>query len=175
MSGGTELILDLLRTAQELADPKWDVPTEDYRPKSREFSKASEKFHGLLAHLLVRPSFVGSIKGKLKFGWQPAMRAVLGQDSPPSLDDSDIEFGMQIVRLAEYGLIRRVRKCPCGKWIVARLHNQEFCSTGCRQRQFRSSENYRAKRRKYMRDRYHLLKSGKAFARERVRGKRRAR
>jgi hypothetical protein len=62
---------------------------------------------------------------------------------------------------AQRAILNRLARCPgCSKWIFRRVAAQRFCSKQCRERVFKSSDNWRAHRRKYMRDYYRLKNSG---------------
>lgn len=64
------------------------------------------------------------------------------------------------IQLGEAGLLGRVRRCNhCQKWIFARFPHQSCCSAYCRERFFRSSEHWKAKRRKKAREYYWLHKN----------------
>jgi len=59
---------------------------------------------------------------------------------------------LNMIRLFEQGLIHRVRRClKCKKWFYARFRHQQFCSTRCQQSHYRSSEEWKAYRREWMR------------------------
>jgi hypothetical protein len=72
-------------------------------------------------------------------------------------NDDDIPFGegdavSSVLRLAELGQLNQLRKCACGNWFYARFRHQKFCATPCQQKDFRRTEEFRQKRRKYMRE-----------------------
>jgi len=57
-----------------------------------------------------------------------------------------------IVRLGERGLFHRLKQCTlCKKWLYARFAHQSYCSSRCRQKHFKSTPEWRAMRREYMR------------------------
>lgn len=61
------------------------------------------------------------------------------------------------IQSGESGLLERVRRCNhCKKWIFARFPHQVCCSAYCRERLFRSSEHWKAKRRKKAKEYYWL-------------------
>jgi hypothetical protein len=74
-------------------------------------------------------------------------------------DDSDAV--LDLLELARQGLLERLKQCPCGRWIWARFSHQRFCSSKCRERDFRSSEKWKEHRRQKAREYYRLHKSGK--------------
>jgi hypothetical protein len=58
-----------------------------------------------------------------------------------------------ILQLAERGVVHRVSECSeCGNWYFARFSHQKFCGGACQKKHFRDSEEWRAKRREYMRE-----------------------
>lgn len=55
--------------------------------------------------------------------------------------------------LARAGYLGRLRRCAyCEKWLYAKFRHQDYCSTKCQQEHYRKSEEWRSKRRIYMRD-----------------------
>lgn len=90
----------------------------------------------------------------IRFGWWPTRK-----QSPDRYDD--VSAVLDIAKLAERDLLGRLKECPCGKWIWARFSHQRFCSAKCREREFRSSEQWKEHRRQKAREYYKLHKSGK--------------
>jgi hypothetical protein len=72
---------------------------------------------------------------------------------------SDINAVFDLMQLSVMGLLDRLFQCSCGKWIFARFAHQKFCSARCREREFRSSAEWKAKRRQKAREYYWLHKS----------------
>ena len=63
-----------------------------------------------------------------------------------------------ILKLTQIGYLTRLRHCAyCHKWLYARFRHQVFCSTKCQQGHYTKSEQFKAHRRRYMRDRYQSL------------------
>jgi len=61
-------------------------------------------------------------------------------------------LGLLIWKAATSGVLWRVRECQtCAKWIAVRRMDHKFCSTLCREKDFRSSDSGRRKRAEYMR------------------------
>jgi len=57
-----------------------------------------------------------------------------------------------ILDLARAGYLNRLRRCVyCEKWLYAKFRHQMFCSRKCQQKHYAHSEEWRAKRREYMR------------------------
>src|SRR5207302_1420361 len=91
------------------------------------------------------------------------------------IDHDEWQAARSILRLAENGLIDRIRRCAhCSKkWLFARVPKQIHCSVECQQAHFRSNPGFKAKRRKYALKYYHDWLSPKsAKNRMRKKGKR---
>jgi len=71
----------------------------------------------------------------------------------------EIAAAMCVMHLAVRDELDRFRKCDCGKFFLAGRLDQIYCSTNCRVRYYQSSEEFKAKRRKYLRDLYRLKKA----------------
>jgi hypothetical protein len=66
------------------------------------------------------------------------------------------------LELARDGQISRIRRCSdCQSWYFARFAHQRFCTARCRERAFRSSEEWKKHRREKARDYYWLHKNAK--------------
>jgi hypothetical protein len=66
-----------------------------------------------------------------------------------------------VTNLAENGLLEMVRICQCQRWFFARREDQKACSPVCRHKNYEQTEEFKTKRRAYMRGYYALKKSGK--------------
>ncbi len=65
-----------------------------------------------------------------------------------------------VLQLIAQGAIMNVRRCQeCTKWYFARFSHQEFCSGSCRGKHFAKTEDFKQKRRDYMRRYYRRKKS----------------
>src|SRR5208282_981498 len=70
-----------------------------------------------------------------------------------ALDKVHAFFGLK--QLAEKGLLASVKSCAwreCKKWFFARFLHQEFCSTRCQQRAAHSTQTWKEKRKRYMKE-----------------------
>lgn len=90
-------------------------------------------------------------------GGYPILGWWSGENRPADPEDpaSDLSFTEQdaiiaIVDLAREGLLGKVRRCYCGDWFFANFVHQKFCCVQCQQKYYRSSEDYKAGRRAYM-------------------------
>ena len=83
-----------------------------------------------------------------------------GEDWPEGEDDpsedvwfSELDAILLISDLARAGLWHKIRRCQhCSGWLLAKFSHQKFCSHSCQQNYFRSSEEYKAERRAYVKD-----------------------
>jgi hypothetical protein len=92
------------------------------------------------------------VRVKVKFaGAGPARRLFLVL----AADSVEGEAVLSVLRLSQKGILDRVRKCPCcGRWFFARFRHQHFCETKCQQKQYRTSESWKAHRREWAREYY---------------------
>jgi hypothetical protein len=104
-------------------------------------------------------SIVGALVRRFKVAVAPVVRSVTTQSW-------EISWGLvgkmapaqglalvKVLHLADKGLLMRVRKCAwqeCGRWYFARFQHQEFCSGRCQQRAARSTQEWKDKRKAYM-------------------------
>src|ERR1700685_211383 len=64
-----------------------------------------------------------------------------------------------VVQIIEQKAILKIRRCKeCTSWFFAHFSHQEFCKTPCRRKHSAGSEEFKEKRRKYMRKYYKLQK-----------------
>lgn len=114
---------------------------------------ASRKLERLLRRYTFYPRFfpMGRL---LSFAWQPVR-----PDHPDRY--GEVSAIADLAKLAEKDLLGHLRECPCGKWFWARFSHQRFCSSKCRESEFRSSDKWKEHRRQKAREYYQLHKSGK--------------
>jgi ribosomal protein S27AE len=114
-----------------------------------------------LARYAVYPQFAyGMVEQHWLFLWKSAKRkyGYVRPVDPSRL--SEAEAALRVVDLAREGYVTRVRQCPCGKgWFFAKFRHQVFCGLKCQQQYFRTSEQFKAKRRVYMRKYRELVQS----------------
>lgn len=82
-----------------------------------------------------------------------------GNERPRDPDEPDEEMWftegdaiVQIIELARAGDFGRIRRCTCGYFFYYKFVHQKFCCTGCQQEFYRSSPEYKAMRRAYMKN-----------------------
>lgn len=61
---------------------------------------------------------------------------------------------MHLINLSQAGLVDKVRRCSCGKWLFARTRSSRWCSSRCRIGAYRSTPEWKEKRNQYARDYY---------------------
>lgn len=69
------------------------------------------------------------------------------------------------VNLVRTGRLMKLRRCSleeCNRWYLAKIEHQRYCKNACKQKQARSTEEFKAKRRNYMREEYHRKKERQA-------------
>ena len=92
-----------------------------------------------LRRYMVHPSLLFQVEDRWSVGFKPFSKGS--------------ELVSRFIRLAETGLLLRVRRCrKCEQWFFARYYHQAFCSHKCRQKNFRESEKGKLQRREYMRE-----------------------
>ncbi len=82
---------------------------------------------------------------------------MLTQEEPPlALFSGQIRLFLQI---AAQGAVLKIRRCKqCSRWYFAHFPHQGFCTTKCRVKHQGQSPEFKAHRRKYMRDWYYKQK-----------------
>ena len=67
-----------------------------------------------------------------------------------------------ILKLTQIGYLTRLRRCAlCQEWLYAKFRHQTFCSMRCQQKRYTRTEEFKAKRRAYMRRYYRTNFAGK--------------
>ena len=129
-------------------------------PKSGGLPRRSQREHELISKLnplLRRYTFspwywtaLGDFH--LMQWWSRNERPSDPEDPESGIDFDEEDAILRIMDLAREGILSRVRRCSCGDWFFAKFSHQKFCCTRCQQDYYRSSEEYRAKRRLYMKN-----------------------
>ena len=122
-----------------------------YPKKSdREVQLASELNHRLLRYQL-SPYYWMTLGDYPIIGWWSRKNRPRSEDDPTEEESfTEDDAIIAIVDLAREGLLNRIRRCHCKDWFFASNAHQKFCCTRCQQKYFRSSEDYKAGRRAYM-------------------------
>jgi hypothetical protein len=86
-------------------------------------------------------SSMGAVVPIPAFGTEHPQRAM---DEPGAIQ--------RMLALSRSGYLDRVRTCvACEQWFYARFSHAKFCSQACQQRYFRSSEEFKEHKKRYMR------------------------
>jgi hypothetical protein len=117
--------------------------------------RVPDELHELLFQYWVSPLLVFSNDGNPQLVYRTTPKA------RGKVDLGEIAAVMCVMHLGLRDEFERVRKCSCGKFFFARRLDQLYCTTTCRVKYHQSSAQFKAKRRKYQREWYHLKKSGK--------------
>jgi hypothetical protein len=125
----------------------------------QDHTKSIERLQKLLQEYKYFPMFfpLGSIS---QSHWFPVPRGNKYSHGW-AIDYDDSNAVLDMAQLADADLLNRLKKCICGRWMFARFSHQRFCSVKCREKEFRSSPEWKAYRRKKAREYYQLHKSGK--------------
>jgi hypothetical protein len=125
-----------------------------FRPKKsdREIQLES-KLNGLLLRYQLSPWYwmtIGSYP--IVGGWSRKNRPKDQEDPEEDVWFTEEDAIVAIIDLAREGLLCKLRRCHCRDWFFANFIHQKFCCTRCQQEYYRSSEDYKAKRRTYMKN-----------------------
>lgn len=86
------------------------------------------------------------------FAWWRRDSREKGEDHLRMMASEALEV---ILKLTQMGQLNRLRHCAqCKRWLYAKFRHQHFCSVKCQQKNYSDSEEWRAHRRQYMRNRY---------------------
>jgi len=124
----------------------------------RRVSGLVNKLNKALANFRLRPHFEKKAGLAGRVSWFHATnknRLNIGILAGGNYDEIPFDEGdaiWSLLRLFEEGRLHRLRKCACGKWFYGRFSHQAFCANPCQQRDFRKTDEFRRKRRKYMRE-----------------------
>ena len=147
---------------EEFVDEDGDVAIQAKRHLLKPLAAA----HNRMTKLFRRHKFfplVWSFGGALVFQWCPISSPAgkfKGRWPPIAGDYSESQAVYEMTWMMPND-IKKLRECACSKWFYARFSHQRFCSSKCRERAFRSSEVWKAYRRRKAREYYQLHKSGK--------------
>jgi hypothetical protein len=146
----------------EIAGTEWPK----WRFKDKRLRELSEKGEGIVAHLnrLLSthqrfPSILVNHNLQVFQGnnWEPF----------DSVEECALDL---LLEEQKKGNISRFRRCDrCEKWFYAVTHHQRFCVEGCRKQYASRSDEYKRKRRSYMRDYRKREKDGESRALSSVR------
>jgi predicted RNA-binding Zn ribbon-like protein len=108
------------------------------------------------------PEFLFRVGDQWVYRWTATSGRRLFPEPNEKIRPNEQDALLSLLSLARQGCLQRVRQCKqCGKWFFARFRTQNFCQTKCQQTYFRSSKEWKAHRREYMRKNRALHRSGK--------------
>lgn len=157
---------------------------KDKRKLAREANRPYADLQRSLQRYVFRPRLTGMTGGEwiLNF-YRPALKGEFlwkteyGRTSEPgatviglpTYTVSEGDAVLAILRLAQRGLLDRVRPCPTclQTWVYAKHTNYKFCSTKCRENYYTKTDEYRAKKADQMRQYRDRLRRREALERTR--------
>ena len=168
---GKKRIIELLQTANELATltTPGQLPTIHlltWKPKGtraqlknlRRSGRLARRLRRQLSRYKVYPEVSLGRNGVWRQHWKALTRTselpitVSAQGDTESYSFCEEDAVLRILELAKQGNLHRIRKCRyCGNWFFARVRHGNYCQRKCQQANFRTSEQFRAYRCKYMR------------------------
>lgn len=123
------------------------VAPEKYRVQL-EIDRLLASINKRLARYRFWPYMLGVYQARWAMAWsqkRPAKKYKMGEAQALEI----------ILNLARAAHLNRLRTCTrCQRWLYAKFRHQAFCSTKCRQMQYTRTEEFKAKRRLYMRRYY---------------------
>src|SRR5713226_8485833 len=162
-------ILGLLVQLDSIADawrpayrnPELMESDENYRRLFREAYAIADRLNGLLLRYRVTPSVEPRLgEGGVYVRWT-ATKSSKGSvvpiqsfavTEPPERDMDEPSAIQRMLALSRNRYLDRVRTClACEQWFYARFSHAKFCSRACQQRYFRSSEEFKEHKKRYMR------------------------
>jgi hypothetical protein len=109
----------------------------------------TQQIKKLLARYKFRPELMPSARGS-HFQWAP----VRGEDF--SGEEMAI---LGIMRLADGGLLEKVRECQCGRWFLRKFPNHNHCTAACGDQHRKASDEWRKERKAYRKTWYRNWKN----------------
>ena len=154
--GVLDAIRDLFRKTEK--NPHWYLGEESNEEETAhilapEISAALTAVNVKLAKYTSSSLFLPTLEGRRKWKVENALR------DRHSVHESQAIHA--IVRLADQGLLDRLKVCDCGCWYFARFAHQRFCSEECRMRFWEGSEERKERKRAQARANYVYRKTRK--------------
>jgi hypothetical protein len=126
---------------------------EDYLKRGKADPELTSRIDRELAkHALCVQTFQVQNEGRYKAFAEP--KWIFSWHSSAGSRSAEMIF--RIVRLAERGLLARLRKCSrdrCGRWFYAKFNHQRFCGARCQLLHYQTSEEWKKRRRERYRER----------------------
>jgi len=160
-----DTVSELIESLKKLESLLWKKPPQLKNPDEWERELERERLEASINRVIERRRFrpVLSAHSRLEVYWliankpkvSPAQmkswhEAGAGVSSIPIDSTTAIQIALE---MAMAGTLERVRRCRCGLWFLAAPSlKKTFCSDACRFDRYRSTDEYKQERRKYMRD-----------------------
>jgi hypothetical protein len=140
----------------EKTDPKKYEQLWNIQVKTLFLNRELAKFHSRPRAEVVRGGNGGA--SQWATGW--------GRDSRERRESrlrlSPTEAVELVLKLTDIGELTRLRRCShCTQWLYAKFRHQAFCSMKCQQKHYTQTDEWKARRRAYMRNYYRKNFSGK--------------
>jgi hypothetical protein len=153
--------------------------TKSQKKKSVELGKLLRTINKEIGGYTFRPRYYLRSVSRGDLEWAPVVNrtkvnVVVSPEGDRYPMTEDLVVG-RILELAKQGLVHRLRRCRrCRLWYFAHFTHQRFCGRRCQQANFRQSENFKMKRRVYMRkhrrEEYEKNRKAKEEVRRKSRG-----
>jgi len=169
-------LLEAMLELNEIEEPPWDESTEGplmvtrkgkavlnpalrkVAPEKYERQLSFDRLHAVVNRELAQFQF----RPYANRAWERGRWYVNWLVSPQNHEPRELRRGgtqmsagtavQLILDFARAGQLSRLRRCSrCQKWFFAGFRHQTFCSTPCQQKHYTHSDEWRAKRREYMR------------------------
>jgi hypothetical protein len=153
-----ELIVYLHRLVNVTAEWRRLAPLDD---GSKHFWK--RKFKAELSHVTATVGRrIERYPSWPNIGWTPGIFLDLGETFGES-NRRAMEGGTAhcLISLACASRLDRLRQCACQSWFFGRTRNQKSCSAKCRHRIYERTDDFKRKRRQYMKRYNELQRSGR--------------
>lgn len=149
----TEKINGPIRIGGILNPELASVAPEKYE-RTAELLNRAERLNEVLVQYRFTPVIQSFGPAPFTIGWHRDWRGEIEYGKPPykHLAGQHLELILNIARAGELG---RIRHCDqCQKWHYAMRSTQKFCSMKCQQKRYTQTEEFKAQRRAYMKERY---------------------
>ena len=141
-------------------------PTKEQSSNLKTLVLLRRKLNTLLQAFRVWAQPYRTSSGRWTLSWKHSAKAggvpVIASPEGDSWLVREGDVVLALLRLSEEGFLDRVRKCQfCSKWLFARFSHQQYCSSQCQLKSYKSSESWKKHRREWTRDYRKLKASGK--------------
>jgi hypothetical protein len=103
---------------------------------------------------------IAQVVGAWRFQWNTVYHGDIDGGVVDARRTQELPLVLTAIRLAEQGLIERVRRCPIDRrWFYARTKESRFCSSNCRNIFHQRDPKDKERRRKWARENYQTRKT----------------